>query len=130
VECDAELAGRLGLINGSAKSNSQVEVIVGVAWIVLDRPFEIVSGFLLTAAGGDHSQVVVHLGQRQAGGDELKGAFGLVEVSMSVAAETKIDIRFASDLRGGRNLFEGSDCWLVRPLAEESFAQLQPSFSK
>ena len=74
-------------------------MIVRVARIVLNRLLEIFSGRLraVAAAGGDHSEVVVDFGQRQARGYELKGAFGFREVSVSVGGETEIEICLASD---------------------------------
>ena len=97
IERGAQFAGRSGAIASLGQSHSQVEVIVRVARIVLNRALEIVGGLFLAAAGGDHSEIVVDLGQRQARGDELEGAFGFLEVSMSVAAQAEIEIGLAGD---------------------------------
>src|SRR5260221_6395860 len=100
IECGAQFACRAGAIASLGKSHSQVEMIVRVAGIVLNRSLEIFGCFFLAAAGGDNSEVVVYLGQRQAGGDELKGGFGFREVSVSVGSETEIEICLASDCAG------------------------------
>ena len=97
IESRVQFAGRAGAIASLGKSDCQIEVIVGVAGIVLNRSLEIFDGFFLAAAGGDHSKVVIDLGQRQARGDELKGVFGFREVSMSVGGEAEIEICLAGD---------------------------------
>src|SRR5258706_1688407 len=91
IERGAQFAGRGGAIASLGKSHSQVEMIVRVAGIVLNRSLEIFGCFFLAAAGGDNSEVVVYLGQRQAGGDELKGGFGFREGSVSEGGETRIE---------------------------------------
>src|SRR5258706_1122635 len=100
IERGAQFAGRGGAIASLGKSYAQGEMIVRVAGIVLNRSLEIFGCFFLAAAGGDNSEVVVYLGQRQAGGDELKGGFGFREVSVSVGGETEIEICLASDCAG------------------------------
>src|SRR5437660_246811 len=97
IERGAQFACRADAIAGLGKSYSHVEVIVGIAGIVLNCSLEILSGFFLAAAGGDHAEVVVDLGQRQACGYKLKGAFRFCEVSMRVGGESEIEICFASD---------------------------------
>src|SRR5258708_25004975 len=100
IERGVKFTGRAGAIASLRKSHSQVEVILRVAGIVLNRSLEIFGCFFLAAAGGDNSEVVVYLGQRQAGGDELKGGFGFCEVSVSVGGETEVEICLASDCAG------------------------------
>src|SRR5260221_9190684 len=97
IERGAQFAGRGGAIASLGKSHSQVEMIVRVAGIVLNRSLEIFGCFFLAAAGGDNSEGVVYLGQRQAGGDELKSGFGFREGSLSVGSATEIEICLASD---------------------------------
>ncbi len=97
IERRAQFACRAGTIASLGESYSHVEVIVGVAGIVLNCSLEILSCFFLAAAGGDHAEVVVDLGQRQACGYKLKGAFRFREVSMRVGGESEIEICFASD---------------------------------
>jgi len=55
--------GRGGAIARLVESDCEVEVIVGVAGVVLDGALEIVGGLFLAAAGGDDSQVVIDLGE-------------------------------------------------------------------
>src|ERR1039458_4731900 len=92
IERRVQFACRAGAIASLGKSHSHVEVIVRIAGIVLNCSLEIVDGLLLAAAGSDHSEVVIDLGQRQARGDELKGALGFCEVSVSVGGETEIEV--------------------------------------
>src|SRR5258707_11871460 len=100
IERGAQVAGRGGAIASLGKSHSQVEMIVRVAGIVLNRSLEIFGCFFLAAAGGDNSEVVVYLGQRQAGGDELKSGFRFCEVSGSVGSGTQIENFLASGCAG------------------------------
>jgi len=60
-------------------------VIVSVAGIVLNSFLEILDGLLLATSRGVHSEVVVHLGKRQARRNKLESAFGLREVSVRVS---------------------------------------------
>src|SRR5258708_9467157 len=91
IERGVKFTGRAGAIASLRKSHSQVEVILRVAGIVLNRSLEIFGCFFLAAAGGDNSEVVVYLGQRQAGGGQLKGGFGFRQVSGSVGGGTEIE---------------------------------------
>src|SRR5258708_15856093 len=99
IERGVKFTGRAGAIASLRKSHSQVEMIVRVAGIVLNRSLEIFGCFFLAAAGGDNSEVVVYLGQRQAGGDELKGGFRFLEGSVSERGETQIESLLAGNWR-------------------------------
>jgi len=99
-----QFAGRGGSIAGLGETDCEVEVIVGVAGVVLDGALEIIGGLFLAAAGGDDSQVVIDFGERQARGDELEGGFGFGEVAVSVGGESEIEIGLASDGGGTGNL--------------------------
>jgi hypothetical protein len=106
-------------------------VIVGIAGIVLNGALEIVGRRLrvVAAPGGDDSQIVVDLGQRQARGDELKGAFGFGEVSVSVGGETKIEIGFACYGEDCGTWPKRGDRRFVRALRVVGLAQFQPSLA-
>src|SRR5258708_37046993 len=100
IERGVKFTGRAGAIASLRKSHSQVEMIVRVAGIVLNRSLEIFGCFFLAAAGGDNTEVVVYLGQRQAGGGELKGGFRFREVSGSGGRGTRMRIFLASPCGG------------------------------
>src|SRR5208282_5134659 len=131
IERRVQFAGRAGAIASLGKSHSQVKVIVGVAGIVLNRSLEIIGGRLrtVTTAGGDHSKVVVHLGQRQALGDERKGAFRFREVPVSVGGETEVEICLAGDLGRTLHLTQRRDRRFVSALRVVGLAQFQPGLS-
>src|ERR1039457_5136606 len=97
IDGSAQFAGRAGFAAGLRKSYCHVGVIVRSARIVLDRFLEVVGSFLLSATGGDYSQIVVNLGERQADGDELEGIFGFRKIRMSVGGETEVEIGLAGD---------------------------------
>src|SRR5258706_9773324 len=103
IERGAQFAGRGGAIASLGKSHSQVEMIVRVAGIVLNRSLEIFGCFFLAAAGGDNSEVVVYLGQRQAGGDEVKGGFWFPQVSGDEGGEAAIETFLARSCAGHLN---------------------------
>src|SRR5260221_12325307 len=87
IERGAQFAGRGGAIASLGKSHSQVEMIVRVAGIVLNRSLEIFGCFFLAAAGGGNSEVVGYLGQRQEGGEELESGFGCLEICLDRRGE-------------------------------------------
>src|ERR1700722_1122621 len=62
VERGSQFACCTGAIPRLAEGDTQVEVIVGIARIILNRLFEIVGSALLTAVRGHDSEVVVDLG--------------------------------------------------------------------
>src|SRR5258708_3013975 len=100
IERGVKFTGRAGAIASLRKSHSQVEVILRVAGIVLNRSLEIFGCFFLAAAGGDNSEVVVYLRPRQAGRRQPQSRFRFREVSVSVGGETEIEICLASDCAG------------------------------
>ncbi len=126
IEGGVQFAGRGGAIARLVESDCEVEVIVGVAGVVLDGALEIVGGLFLAAAGGDDSQVVIDLGEGQARGYELEGGFGFCEVAVSVGGETEIEIGLAGDGGGTGNLAEGGDRRFVRVLVVVGLAQFHP----
>ena len=86
-----------GPVASEVESHCHVEVIIGIAGIVLNGFLEVVDSFLLTASRRYNSEVVIDLGQRQSRGNEFKGTLGFCEISVSVCSEAEIEICFARD---------------------------------
>src|ERR1019366_6362600 len=102
IECGPEFACRSSAITRLGQSHCQVEVVVGVARVILNRALEIIGRTFLPATLSDNSKVVVNLGKRQTRCNELKGGFRFGEVSVSVGGQSEIEVCLASDGTGGR----------------------------
>src|ERR1017187_5105422 len=136
IECSPEFACRSSAIARLGRSHCQVEMVVGIARVILNRALEIIGRTFLPATLSHNSEVVVNLGKWQTLGDELKGGFSFGEISVSVGGESQIEVCLASNGAGGRgnsrlsgrlvHLTERGNCRFVSMLRVVGFAKREP----
>ncbi len=84
-------------IAGTVEFYGQIEVIVGIVRIRIDCFLKIVAGGFSVCARADHSQIVVHLGERQPGGNEAECGLRARKIFLVVGCESEIEIRLSRE---------------------------------
>src|ERR1700681_4132359 len=103
-----------------------MEVITGVAWVMVNSPREILRSLLLAATSRNHAKVVVHLRERHANRQKLERAFGLGEVSARIGGQAKIEIRLARYRRRMGDLLKRRHGQVIIVLSVVSFPKFEP----
>src|SRR5215469_2113587 len=107
--------------------DSQVEVVVRIARVLLRGPLKSLGGSLLVAKSRHHhAQVILNFRERQTGRNEAKSRLCAGKVPQRISRQARIEISLA---RGGtwfHDMTQRLDCRVVLPLFEVGLSQLQP----